>query len=255
MSDPKSTTRFGNRVEDYVKYRPNYPAEIVTYLENKFGLSPGNLIADIGSGTGISSSIFLDRGYSVVGIEPNSEMRNKSKTLLGSNPKFTAKDGTAEHSGLETHSVDAIVAGQAFHWFDQRRANQEFSRILKPNGLVILIWNERLIRSGFEKDYDELIIKHARDYVQVDHRNVDLEKITAFFSPQPVTVKEFDNQQIFDFEGLEGRLLSSSYMPAKTEVGYQEMSDDLKLLFDQYQENGLIVIHYKTKTFAGRWKV
>lgn len=253
--DTKSTTRFSNRVEDYVKYRPHYPVEIVNFLENKYGLKPGSRIADIGSGTGISSSVFLDRGYTVVGVEPNKEMRDKSVELLGDHSKFTAIDGTSEHTNLNTQSVDAIVAGQAFHWFDPRRSKKEFTRILKPGGIVALIWNERLVRTTFEKKYDDLIVKHARDYVQVDHRNVDLERITEFFTPYTVKLQHFDNQQIFDFEGLEGRLLSSSYMPSKTETGYQEMSDDLKLLFDQSQQNGLIVIHYITKVFVGKWGI
>lgn len=249
-----NTTRFSNRVDDYVTYRPGYPEALVGFLENEYGLKPGSLLADIGSGTGISSALFLRKGYRVIGVEPNTEMREKSEELLGSDPAFTAVDGTAEQTGLAGASIDALIAGQAFHWFDRNKTREEFTRILKPGGLVALIWNERLTASDFERDYDQLIIRHGKDYVQVDHRNIDLDKIEAFFHPDPVTLTVFPNHQDFDFPGLEGRLLSSSYMPAKNEPGYKAMSADLKALFDQYQQHGRIRINYDTKVFAGRWR-
>ncbi len=249
-----NTTRFSNRVADYVAYRPGYPESIVDFLEKDYGLKKGDLIADIGSGTGISSALFLKRGYRVTGIEPNKEMREKSVALLGGDPGFNAVDSTAENTQLPGSSVDAIIAGQAFHWFDRDKAKQEFIRILKPGGIAGLIWNERLTTSEFEKEYDELIIRHAIDYVKVDHRNIDLEKIKVFFDPAAVELKIFPNHQDFDFPGLEGRLLSSSYMPAKNEPGYEAMSTDLRALFDRYQENGVIRINYDTKVFAGKWR-
>ncbi len=248
-----NTTRFSNRVADYVAYRPGYPESIVDFLENDYGLEKGDLIADIGSGTGISSALFLKRGYRVTGIEPNKEMREKSVALLGGDPGFNAVDSTAENTQLPGRSVDAIIAGQAFHWFDRDKARQEFSRILKPGGVVALIWNERLTAGEFEGEYDELIVRHAIDYVKVDHRNIDLEKIKVFFDPAAVELKIFPNHQDFDFNGLEGRLLSSSYMPAKNEPGYEAMSTDLRALFDRYQENGVIRINYDTKVFAGTY--
>ena len=84
-----STRRFSNRVEDYVKYRPGYPAGIIDFLKNKYALTPDKVIADIGAGTGISSALFLDAGYPVIAIEPNKEMREKAVELLGAYPGFT----------------------------------------------------------------------------------------------------------------------------------------------------------------------
>ena len=245
-----STTRFSNRVADYVKYRPGYPAAIVTWLQEHYHLPGGKTIADIGSGTGISSRLFLQAGYKVWGIEPNAAMREMSVQLLSNYPYFRAIDGTAEATGLPDSSVGAIVCGQAFHWFDAVKAKQEFKRILKANGIVILIWNERLTESAFEKAYDQLIIQHSKDYVQVDHRNIKPDKIASFFQPQPCTLKVFDNRQVFDFDGLKGRLLSSSYMPAANEDGYEDMINDLKKLFDQHEQNGKITINYATKVYA-----
>lgn len=247
-----NTTRFSNRVEDYVKYRPGYPSEIVTYLVNKWGLNADKHIADIGAGTGISAELFLKAGYKVTAVEPNKEMRDKSLDLLAYYPRFTAINGTAERTTLADKSVDAIIAGQAFHWFNREQSRKEFSRILKEGGLVVLIWNERKTESAFEFAYNELIIKHGIDYKTVDHRNIDEQHVGAFFSPATVQLALFANRQIFDYAGLLGRLLSSSYMPSREDKGYAIMAQELETLFDQYQENGTIAIEYDTKVYTGR---
>ncbi len=246
-----NTTRFSNRVEDYVKYRPSYPKEIITLLQQDYGLLPGRLLVDIGAGTGISTELFLKAGYRVIAVEPNREMREKSVELLSAYEGFRALDGKAEAMPLEDGSVDGIIAGQAFHWFDRETTRTEFKRLLKPGSPVVLIWNERKTTSDFEKDYDGLIVRHARDYVQVDHRNIRTEDIEAFFSPQALQLRVFANEQVFDFEGLEGRLSSSSYMPARAEQGYEAMMADLRNLFDRYQSGGRITIHYDTKVYVG----
>lgn len=139
MTNP--TERFTSRVENYVKYRPSYPAEIVPFLAEKAGLASESTIVDVGSGTGISSALFLDHGYRVVGVEPNGAMRAAAERMLGENPRFTSINATAEATTLPDDSADLIIAGQAFHWFDQARARAEFARILKPNGMVALMWS------------------------------------------------------------------------------------------------------------------
>lgn len=195
MQDSKK--RFSNRVTDYVRYRPGYPAGIVEFLGQQYNLTTDKVIADIGAGTGISTEMFLKAGYHVIAVEPNKEMREKAIELLYDYSGFKTADGAAEQTGLDSNSIDAIICGQAFHWFDAVKAKEEFKRILKPSGLVMLIWNERRASTAFEKEYDELIIKHARDYLKVDHRNISEEHIAAFFEPQPCELKVFDNSQIF----------------------------------------------------------
>ncbi len=250
QSDNKE--RFSNRVNDYVKYRPGYPVEIIDFLQKQYGLYSDKKIADIGAGTGISTELFLRAGYSVVAVEPNKEMREKAVELLSGFPGFTILDGSAEHTGLGGASIDAIICGQAFHWFDVPKAKEEFKRILKDDGIAVLVWNERKMTSGFEKEYDNLIVKHATDYVKVDHRNIDLVHIEAFFSPNSCRLEILQNSQVFDFDGLEGRLASSSYMPARDTPGYAEMIVDLKELFLRYQAEGNITIHYDTKVYVGK---
>ena len=247
-----NTQRFSNKVENYVKYRPHYPAAIVTYLQERFGFTSG-AIADVGAGTGILTKLFLDAGYKVYAVEPNEPMLAKAITLLNDYPGFTAVAGTAENTTLANNSVDAVMAAQAFHWFDAEKSKAEFTRILKANGLVLLVWNERRIASAFEKEYEELINRHGKDYVQVKHRNIEVSDLAAFFAPAPMELKEFSNQQVFDFEGFKGRLLSSSYMPVPTDPGYDDMITALQELFNKYQQAGTITITYDTKVYAGRW--
>src|SRR6185437_11357594 len=162
MSD--NTTRFSDRVEDYVKYRPHYPGSILSYLQQTYSFNASWDVADIGSGTAISSELFLGNGNRVFAVEPNAEMRGKAEELLGGNPHFFSIDGTAEATGLAAGSVRLIVAGQAFHWFDAVKSRAEFVRILQPHGVVVLVWNERLAQSPFEAAYDALIERHGKDY-------------------------------------------------------------------------------------------
>jgi len=251
LASNNNTTRFSNRVDDYVKYRPGYPAAMLSFLQENYKMNTDDIIADIGSGTGISSAYFLEAGYKVIGVEPNLEMRERSVELLQHFPSFKAIDGTAEATQLEDDSIDVIISGQAFHWFDVVKTKAEFKRILKQEGLLVLFWNERLVHPGFEKEYDELIVKHAIDYVKVDHRRIDRESIESFYAPCPFELKEFPNYQVFDFEGLKGRLLSSSYMPQKGDDGYDAMIADLKALYDKHQQEDTIRINYTTKVYAG----
>ncbi len=196
-------------------------------------------------------SAFLQKGYRVIAVEPNREMREKAEELLQQFPGFNATNGTAEHTGLPDSSIDAIIAGQAYHWFDAGKAKTEFIRILKPGRPVVLIWNERQTHSPFGQEYDQLIHKHGRDYVAVQHRNIDAGAIAAFYAPAIMSVATFENEQVFDFEGLKGRLVSSSYMPAAGEAGYDAMIADLKLLFEKYAESNQITIHYQTLIYSG----
>src|SRR5258708_9080998 len=138
-----STSRFSDRVEDYVKYRPRYPQQIIEVLENKIELNVGSVVADIGSGTGISTGLFLNNGNKVFAVEPNKEMREAAESIYLKESNFISVNGTAEKSNLEERSIDIIFSAQAFHWFNARETKNEFNRILKPNGHIVLVWNIR----------------------------------------------------------------------------------------------------------------
>jgi SAM-dependent methyltransferase len=248
-----STTRFSDRVEDYVKYRPHYPSAVLPYLQETYSFDPSWDVADIGSGTGISTELFLGNGNRVYAVEPNAEMRGKAEELLGGDARFVSIDGTAEATGLAARSVRLVVAGQAFHWFDAVKSRAEFVRILSPGGVVVLVWNERLADTAFEAAYDALIAEHGKDYKTTNHRNISDLQIGSFYQPASYVLKEFPNEQWFDFEGLKGRLLSSSYMP-NSGPGYVPMILDLQRLFDKYQQGGRVRVGYDTKVYSGMLK-
>ena len=248
-----SVERFSNRVENYVKYRPDYPSEVLQLFAAEMNLREDSVIADIGSGTGISAKLFLENGNQVFGVEPNAAMRAAAENFLQEFPNFRSVDGTAENTSLDEKSVDFVVAAQAFHWFDQTGTRLEFKRILKENGFVVLMWNERqLDTTAFLKDYENLLIEFGTDYETVRHENIDKEKLKNFFQTD---FKEafFQNKQTVGYAGLEGRMLSSSYTPSSENPLYEPMLKKLKSLFAEHAENGKINILYDTKVFYGQF--
>jgi SAM-dependent methyltransferase len=247
-----STKRFSNRVDNYVKYRPNYPGAVVELLTQECGLTSQSVVADIGSGTGISSELFLKNGNHVIGVEPNQAMREAADRMLNEYSRFASIDGTAEATTLEDQSVHIIVAGQAFHWFDPERTRAEFQRILVPGGWVVLMWNERRMDSTpFLRAYEQLLLTYGTDYTQVHQRNIGSAEINAFFQAHEVQSRSFENTQIFDFEGLKGRLLSSSYVPEAGQPSYDAMLRELEQMFDAHQSNGAVTIEYDTIVYYG----
>jgi SAM-dependent methyltransferase len=208
--EPDPTKRFSSRVDAYVNYRPSYPEALIPWIERECGLTAQARIADIGSGTGILSRLFLDFGCHVFGVEPNADMRHAAERVLAAEPRFHSVDGRAEATTLAEGSVDFVTAGQAFHWFDPAAARAEFRRILTPPGWVVLVWNERLVTPGFLTEYEDLLQRLSTDYGRVDHRQVGAEAIGQFFGHEEWLSASFPNHQDLDWEGLRGRLLSSS---------------------------------------------
>ena len=249
------TERFSNLVENYIKYRPSYPPEVIELLQQHCSLRPGtSIVADIGSGTGILSELLLKAGFEVYAVEPNEPMRLAAEKLLAGFPSFRSSAGTAEQMPLNDHSVDLITAAQAFHWFKRGAARQEFSRVLKPGGWVALMWNDRRVDSTpFLRDYERLLLEFGTDYETVNHRNIDETIIGDFFSPGRFQAKSFFNQQLFDFDGVKGRLLSSSYVPKEGHPQFEPMLAALRQIFEQHQENGQVAFEYDTIVYIGRF--
>ena len=241
--------RFSNRVENYVKYRPGYPPEVLEVFRTEMSLTQNSVIADIGSGTGISTRVFLENGNKVFGVEPNAAMREAAENFLKDFPKFESVDGTAENTNLPDNSADFITAAQAFHWFDASKTRAEFGRILRAKGFVVLIWNERLLDANdFLREYENFLVKYGTDYENVRHDNIDERKLRDFFQ-NDFSRQTFRNIQTLDFSGLKGRILSSSYMPTETDARFSLMIDELKSIFDKYEENGKIEVLYDTNIF------
>jgi SAM-dependent methyltransferase len=240
-----STTRFSDRVADYVKYRPGYPDAAIDAI---IATCSPKTIADLGSGTGISSRPFVKRGIEVIGVEPNAEMRAAAEDC---GAEFRTVDGTAEKTGLPDESVDMVLAAQAFHWFDAAGARAEMRRITKPPHWVVLMWNQRLVDTPFLRDYEAALFVHGIDYEKVDHRNVDRERLTAFFRA-PFDTIEFPNLQRFDRDGFVGRALSSSYVPQKGHDKYDGMMRALDRIFGEHAVDGFVDFRYLTFVHVGQ---
>ena len=251
MIDP--TKRFSTRVDNYIKYRPGYPPEVITTLVDECGLTPTGVIADVGSGTGILTELFLKNGNQVYAVEPNDEMRLAAERLLQSYPRFHSTSGRAEATTLADQSVDFIVAGQAFHWFNPQKTRLEFERVLQPGGWVMLVWNERENRmTPFLKAYEQLLQDYAMDYPQVDHRRIDQKALSDFYGADRFTTKVLYHQQDFDLDGLRGRLLSPSYSPEAGHPNHEPMLADLRTIFQTHHVHGRVGFAYTTKMYYGR---
>ncbi len=254
-SSLEPTKRFSNRVGNYLRYRPRYPRQIIPLLSETIGLEPSHVVADLGSGTGFLAELFLANGNPVYGVEPNREMREAGDSYLNARNGFTPVNGTAESTGLDDASIDAAVAGQAFHWFDPPATARELRRILRGPGRVALIWNDRKVdASPFLVEYEALLRKYVTDYDRVVHRTLSADEpaIAGFFGSggYALTVIQ-DHEQVFDFEGLQGRLLSSSYAPVAGEPHHDPMMAELRRIFNEHQSNGEVRFLYDTKVYHG----
>ncbi|MCA1632533.1 MAG: class I SAM-dependent methyltransferase [Acidobacteria bacterium] len=251
MSDP--TRRFSSRVENYVRHRPGYPRELVGLLVEECGLSADSVVADLGSGPGNLSELFLRHGCRVYGVEPNREMREAGERSMEGYANFESVAGSAEATTLGAGSVDFVVAGQAFHWFEPDAARREFARILKDDGWAVVVWNDRRTDgSAFLEAYESLLLKRGTDYREVSHKYADERVLRPFFDARGMRLEVFENEQSFDFEGLKGRLLSSSYTPEPGHPNYTPMLEELAALFDAHAADGRIAFEYETKVYYGQ---
>jgi SAM-dependent methyltransferase len=253
VTDP--TARFTERVADYAAHRPSYPPEVIGVLAREGVLRPDHVVADVGSGTGILTGLLLAHGNTVYAVEPNAAMAEEARATLGSSPRFHAVAGRAEATGLPDACCDVVTAAQAFHWFDVDAARAEFRRILRPDGAVVLIWNIRRTDSTpFLREYEALLQRLALDYRKISAGWADEAAIARFFGAGGFQARRLDNRQVFAFEGLRGRLLSSSYAPPAGHPQHEPMLAELRALFDRHQHAGEVAFDYDTHVYWGRLK-
>lgn len=249
QSISNSKSRFSNRVGDYSKFRPSYPAELIDSLFAQAQLSSDSCVADVGSGTGLLTELLLERGVQVIAVEPNHDMRLESDRRLSRFSNYSSVAGCAEDTLLSDHSIDLITAAQAFHWFNIEETAQEFRRILKTTGKTALIWNRRDDKgSPFMREYDALLSARVPEYNQTNHANVTDEIINQFLGPK-MSVSEFSNNQFFDLHGLKGRLLSSSYCPKKGEKNHDEVMLALEGLYRSFANDSGVSFDYRTQLY------
>jgi SAM-dependent methyltransferase len=264
----RPTYRFSQRVDNYIKYRPHYPQAILDLLKAECQLANTDIIADVGSGTGILAELFLQNGNPVFGIEPDPDMRAGGEYYLQTYPNFTMIAGTAESTTLPDDAVDYLTVGQAFHWFDVQRARKEFVRILVPGGWVVLVWNiQRASGTPFLVALQQFwenkqFWKHssrqsARQAARAQTYRLDMdlarrELLEPFFAPGNFREEVFGNPMICDFERLRGRILSNGTALEPGDPNYGAMLNALERLFETYQQNGTVTIEHDTRLVYGQ---
>ncbi|MCL2300369.1 MAG: class I SAM-dependent methyltransferase [Firmicutes bacterium] len=238
---------FTGKAQDYDTSRPDYPGEALDCVATQCGLAPGSAVADIGAGTGKLTRMLLARGWDVAAIEPNEAMRETLRARLGENPALCILSAPAEDTGLAAHSVDAVTAAQAFHWFDRAACGAEFARILKPGGKVALFWNNRDRDVPLTRRHGELM-KQFR--VREEPGLADPHAVYAAFF-RKYEVFRFRHTQILDEAALLALSFSRSYAPAPGEPGYDGLERAVKALFAEYCRDGVVEYCYRTAVVIG----
>lgn len=245
------TARFNGREEDYDRYRPGYPMDVIQLLQRKGLLSTGTTVADIGSGTGILTAMLIAAGAVVYAVEPNACMRSRAEDRFHDIPTFKSLSTRAEATGLPDHSIDLVTAAQSFHWFDLDGSKREFKRILKAGGTVMLVWNNRLDEEGgFNTAYSRMLKDHDVDDSRGGTDKEQKDKIEAFFDGI-YEYHEFRNDQRLDLTSLKGRLRSSSYCPRPDSESFEPLMKAVDDIFSDYQEQDSVLLRYRTEVYLG----
>lgn len=253
--------RFSNAADDYAKYRPDYPDEVVQACADYAGLEPGAAVVDIGCGTGISSRLFARHGYAVTGVEPNGPMLAKAHEAKGGP---TYKEGEAAKTGLPDACADMIICAQAMHWFELDDCVQEWKRILKSGpstgsgqkAACAAFWNYRA-DTGWQGEYEALLLEWSSEYADVQKAVDGGQDNSLWVKKSPlctdVAEREFPNAQRMDFTALIGRANSSSYVihGVKDKPGFEKA---VRKLFDKHQQDGHVSFAYRTYVLLWRFK-
>ena len=254
MKTLDASARFNGRVENYLRYRPRYPQEIIPFLQREIGLTGDWRVADVGSGTGFLAERFVELGCDVTGVEPNTAMREAGDSYLGGSRNFRSVDGTAESSGLPGASFELVTAGQAFHWFEPASTREEFKRILRSPGWIVLVWNSRpAALSNVTLEYESILEKLEQEYQNVAEKNTRPETIDHFLD-NGAALKQacFPNLQSYTWDHLLGRALSSSYAPLPSDRRHEWFVQALCDLFERHQEDGVLAFPYETNLYWGQ---
>ncbi len=247
-----SVRRFSHRAENYDRYRPNYPSELLEFMHDYVSLCPTHILADIAAGTGIFTEQLAGWGNTIYVVEPNTYMRQMALRRLAAFESCIFVDGTAEATGLPSKSTDLIVSAQAFHWFDVAQTKKEFKRIGREDAYVAVIWNLRNMDTPFEAGLETVIRTYAVDYLRVSQRKMETADVLSFFSPEVPEYRIFEHVDFLTFEQLRGRTLSYTYMPDETSEMLPEVLASLVALFDEHQQDGVVRLSYQTKLFIGQ---
>lgn len=243
---------FAAKVADYVASRPDYPAALFDALRTLCHLQPGASVADIGAGTRLLTQGLLAQSYTVTAIEPSDTMRAAADHALASNPGYRSASGTAEQLPLPDASIDLITAAQAFHWFDVAPARAECLRVLKPQGQVALIWNDRVANDPLHIALDGIFAEYAGAKRGAMLAHDERSEVPAFFGTNQPVELTWPHEHRLGEEGLLSLVFSRSYMPARDSELGQQASLRVSELFRRLANDGCIVVRYTTVGIVGR---
>jgi SAM-dependent methyltransferase len=239
-----SVTRFSDRANDYVRYRPSYPPAAIDAILDGLAAPDRLVAADIGAGTGISARLIGDRGVRVIAIEPGEAMR----AAAAPHERVRWMAGRAEATGLTSGTVDLVICAQSFHWFHPPDALTEFARILKPGGRLAIAWNRRSQTDAFTAGYRRAILDVGGE-IAAERMPFDPAVVAdsgTFGRPERLA---FPNHQRLDLTGLIGRARSASYVP-KTGAESERLLDLLRALHARHADaDGFVTLVYETEVF------
>lgn len=236
--------RFTNRARDYAHYRPDYPREAFAAMIAGLGAPHVLLAADVGAGTGIASRQLAASGPRVIAIEPNAAMR----AAAAHHARVSWQQGSAEATGLPDASVDLVLAAQAFHWFRQPEALAEFQRVLRFQGRLALLWNNRDHADPLTRGYIEAIHAVGGEH-PAEQRAFDPDVIHGVGRFTPARVLTFPHAQRLDLEGLIGRASSASYVPREGDR-LAELRERLRAVFERHRgPDGAVAMRYVTHLY------
>jgi SAM-dependent methyltransferase len=244
-SYPDARERFGNRADDYARYRPSYPPALIDAILDGFRAPD---VADLGAGTGISARLLAACGARVYAVEPNETMRSAIECVEGVVPVA----GAAESTELAPSSVDVVTAFQSYHWFDAPAVMTEIGRITRPRARFAAIWNQRDLDDPFSAAYERVIAPYdsSRGALDRDRRSSRVADDLAAAGWVEVRTLTFDHAQRLDWDGLVGFSRSASYLPRDGDA-HRALSRDLRALFEGFARDGLPAFRWIARAYLG----
>ncbi|MBI3553671.1 MAG: methyltransferase domain-containing protein [Elusimicrobia bacterium] len=239
--------RFSEVAGDYARFRPSYPKMLLDWIALTAGLKRGSFVADVGCGTGIATRLWAERGFSVVGVDPNERMLAAARGQGGAE----YRRGDACATGLPDASQDMVSVAQAFHWFELDKAVAEFARVLKPEGRCCAFWNLRA-REPLQLAYERVLGAHCTDWEEHPRGRQTISAILAHARTFAASEAQFTSSQPMDREAFFGRVRSASYVAH----GLKEPDafwDAVDKLFDEFEKDGMIQFVYDS--VAVLWKI
>lgn len=247
-----NTEKFTGKAAIYAQARPGYPSALLDWFWAEADLPVHPVITDIGSGTGIFTRALLQHGAAVYAVEPNDDMRNTAEQAMAAHTHVHSVSGSAERTTLCEHSVDAVTAAQAFHWFDLQAFQSECRRILRPGGSVLLVWNHRVESAEVIQQNAAICRKYCPNFRGFSGGNDHIEHDIELFYEGSYRKKIFEYSLQYNRAQFLNRMASASYGLCADDPQYPAFCSALSALFDAYQRDGILTIPNETTGYLGR---